>query len=100
MKGRMITVGADIFGCDLVAKKSGKKSLWVQVAANGAKSKKEDQVLEHIWNLEYERVQIWLRVEGEKTYKVYELVAVEGTGPRQSFVQQADQKLRHPVPAP
>lgn len=69
MKGRMITVGADIFGCDMVCKKKGERTLWIQVSTDGHKSKKAQQLLEHPWNLMNEDVEIWLRVIGRKAYR-------------------------------
>lgn len=77
IKGRMILVGADAFGSDLICKKKGEKTRWIQVGADGAKAKKEKQLLEHTWNLEHDCVEIWLRLEGKKTYRVYMLESVD-----------------------
>ena len=80
--------GADIFGCDIIAKKPGELTKWIQVGAEGAKSKKEKQLNEFYWNTDHEAVEIWLRVEGKKAYRVYVLKRVDSpdTGPGQSFV--------------
>jgi len=74
MKGRMITKGADIFGCDLVAKKLGEKSRWIQVSVVGARSAKVKQVLIFPWTLEYEQVELWLRVKGNKNFRKFMLM--------------------------
>ena len=73
MKGKMITIGADVFGCDLIARKQGQPTLWVQVSTVSQKSTKEKQVLEHPWNLIDEKVQLWLRVDGKKEFRVFDL---------------------------
>lgn len=98
IQGRMVTVGADIFGCDLVAKKQGEKTRWIQVGAEGAKSKKEDQLNEFPWDPEKESTEIWLRVQNKKAYKVYVLgpVALSDGGRAQSFVDAGLHYIGHP----
>lgn len=78
INGRMVLVGADAFGCDLIAKKQGEKTLWIQVGADGALSKKKDQLLQFPWNLENETPEIWLRLNKQKVYRVYALVNIGG----------------------
>lgn len=94
---RMVTIGADIFGCDLVAKRKGELTRWIQVGADGAKSKKVDQLNEFPWDTNHESVEIWLRVEGKKAYKVYVLKSVElsGGGQGQQFVEAGLCSVRH-----
>jgi len=72
MKGRMITAGADIFGCDMVAKKEGQKSLWIQVSTKSHKSDKLKQIMKFPWTYEFETAQIWLRTSGERSFEIYE----------------------------
>jgi hypothetical protein len=99
IKGRMVLVGADAFGCDLICKKRGELPRWIQVGADGSKSKKEDQLLEHTWDTEHERVEIWLRVEGKKAYKVYVLqpVVLPSGGLGQQFVGAGLCEIRYPA---
>jgi hypothetical protein len=80
--------GSDIFGCDILAKKKGHLTRWIQVGAEGNKSKKEDQLNEFYWDTDHESVEIWLRVKGKKAYRVYVLkrVDLQGAGQGQSFV--------------
>lgn len=94
--GRMILIGADAFGADLICKKIGVRTKWIQVGADGARTKKEAQLLEHPITPEHEEYEVWLRVEGKKEYKVYKLVQVpvDGTGPRYEFVQADNEKIR------
>lgn len=73
IKGRMITVGADIFGADIVAKKQGQKTRYIQVSTVENKSKKETQLLEHPITLEHEDIELWLRVDGKKAYRRFVL---------------------------
>jgi len=73
MKGKMITIGADVFGCDLIAKAKGNKALWIQVSTKENLSAKRKQVLEHPINTEYETYEIWIRVEGIKEFEVHRL---------------------------
>lgn len=86
-KPRMVLVGADAFGCDLICKKKGELPRWIQVGADGSKAKKEDQLNEHVWDTNHERVEIWLRLEGKKAYRVYVLKPVDvlAGGQGQSF---------------
>lgn len=71
---RMITIGADIFGCDLVAKMTGARTLWVQVSTPENLSAKKKQVQEHPINLEHETYEIWSRVNGKREFEVHRLV--------------------------
>lgn len=70
--GKMIMAGRDVYGCDLICKKQGEKTRWIQVSTVENKSKKEHQVKEFPWTLQYETLQLWLRVKGAKKYRVYE----------------------------
>lgn len=80
MRGRMITVGADIFGCDIVARDPERKRLllWVQVGTLSNKSHKFQQVKDVPWQFEHEQVQVWLREPGKKRFQVYQLGEVSG----------------------
>lgn len=80
--------GSDIFGCDIIAKKKGHLTRWIQVGAEGNKSKKEDQLNEFYWDTNHESVEIWLRVKGKKAYQLFVLkpVDVSAQGQGQSFV--------------
>lgn len=99
IKGRMVLIGADAFGSDLICKKKGELPRWIQVGAAGAKSKKEDQLLEHTWDTKHETVEIWLRIEGKKAYQVYLLESVElsGGGQGLQFVAKGVCVIRHPA---
>ena len=92
--------GADIFGCDIIAKRKGDLTKWIQVSVDGAKSKKEDQLNEFYWDTDHESVEIWLRVKGKKTYRVFLLkrVDLQGGGQGQQFVEAEHRSLR-PSPA-
>ena len=70
---RMITIGADIFGCDLVCKMSGSKTVWIQVSTPENLSAKKTQVLEHPINLDHETYEVWSRVHGKKEFEVHRL---------------------------
>jgi hypothetical protein len=72
IKGRMITVGADIFGCDMICKKDHEKTLWIQVSTISNKSAKIKQVYLEPWNYAVDRVQVWCRIPGKKFYQVFE----------------------------
>lgn len=73
INGKMLTMGADIFGCDLVAKKLGRKTRWIQVSTVENKSKKEKQVEEFCWTLAHEDVELWLRIKGKKAFRTFVL---------------------------
>lgn len=71
--GRVRMVGADIFGVDLIAKRPGDKTLWVQVSSLANKSGKLKQVMFQPWTYEHDQVQVWLRHKGKKMYSIFEL---------------------------
>jgi hypothetical protein len=68
---KMIMAGRDIFGVDLIAKKLGQKTRWIQVSTLSQKSAKQKQVLIFPWTLEHESVELWLRLEGKRSYRVF-----------------------------
>lgn len=70
---KMIMAGRDIYGCDLIAKKQGNRSRWIQVSTVTQKSSKQKQVLSFPWTLDYEDVELWLRIEGKRAYRVFKL---------------------------
>lgn len=71
IKGNLIMAGCDIFGCDIVAKKEGELTLWIQVSTEENLHKKIQQVKEFYWNTEHERVEIWCRIKGKLAYLAY-----------------------------
>jgi hypothetical protein len=75
---KMIMAGRDIFGVDLIAKKLGERTRWIQVSTVTQKSAKQKQVLVFPWTLEHESVELWLRIEGKRSYRVFHL-GKEGT---------------------
>ena len=82
--------GSDIFGCDLICKKPGELTKWIQVGSEDAKSKKEAQLNEFYWDPKHESVEIWLRIHKQKIYRVFRLVDREG-------VKTFDEQPRQPV---
>ncbi len=73
IKGHMITIGADIFGCDLVCKQTGTKTVWIQVSTPENLSAKKAQIVEHPTNLEHENYEVWSRLHGKKEFEVHRL---------------------------
>ncbi len=76
INGKMITIGCDIFGCDLVGKMTGTKPLWIQVSTPENLSAKKKQVEEHPINIGYETYEIWSRVNGKREYEIHRLERV------------------------
>lgn len=91
--GKMIMAGRDVYGCDLICKKQNEKTLWIQVSTVENKSKKEKQVLEFPWTLQYETLQLWLRVKGAKKYRVYE-AKQDDSNKVPTFVEIGSESLR------
>jgi len=77
---RMIMQGRDVFGCDMIAKKSGEKNLFVQVSTRENKTHKIKQVMVHPWTYDHDTVQLWLRTEGKREYEIYQAPAFESVG--------------------
>jgi len=68
---RVLMIGADIFGCDIVAKRYNAKTRWIQVSTEDNLHKKIKQVMEFPWNLEGESLEIWCKIKGKKAYNVH-----------------------------
>lgn len=62
-KGKKFYVSTknDIFGCDLIAKKSNQKTLWIQATKHKSLKLKQQEILKYIWNLNIDDVQIWIK---------------------------------------
>jgi len=80
MKGKMIMVGCDVFGSDMICKKPNEKNLWVQVTTRAHKSDKIKQLMVHPWNFLHDTVQIWLRTEGKREFEVFEAPTFSSVG--------------------
>jgi len=74
---KMIMAGRDIFGVDLIAKKLGERTRWIQVSTLTQKSAKQKQVMVFPWTLEHESVELWLRLEGKRSFRVFILVSAD-----------------------
>lgn len=96
IKGKMVTIGADIFGSDLVCKRVGAKTKWVQVSTIENLAAKKRQMLEHPINLEHEEYEIWTRVDGKREFEVYRLHYVTQPGELEvlSFIKAGLTKIK------
>ena len=83
MKGKMITVGADVFGCDIIAKRQSDLTLYIQVSTRKNKSEKIKQVRVFPWNTLHEKLQLWLRTDGKREFEVFEYPTFESVGVRE-----------------
>ena len=60
-----ISQSNDVFGCiDLVAKKKGERTRWIQVTADSGIGRKRDEILGIPWNTDHDSVEIWRWVGG------------------------------------
>ena len=89
---KMIMTGRDIFGVDLIAKKKGERTRWIQVSTLTQKSAKQKQVMAFPWTLEHESVELWLRLEGKRSFRVF-ILNTAGT-----FAEAAQQDLKRSQP--
>lgn len=63
--GRYFSQSNDVFGCiDLVAKKRGERTRWVQVTAHGGIGQKKKDLSEVPWDPLFDSVEIWRWVGG------------------------------------
>ena len=63
IKGKTVFVSQrqDIFGCiDLICKKQGRKTLFIQATMHGGKGKKREDLKAVPWNNTVDDVQIWM----------------------------------------
>jgi len=63
-KGRLITVGNDIFGCDLVAIKAGRKVQFFQCTEDSGIGRKLAELKKYPWELRYADVYVWVKRRG------------------------------------
>lgn len=60
-----ISQSNDVFGCiDLVAKRLGERTRWIQVTADSGIGRKKKELLEVPWDPNFDRVEIWRWVGG------------------------------------
>lgn len=69
MKGKMITIGADIFGVDLIAKKAGLRSAWIQVSTIQNVAAKKKQIENFVLIPAHERYLVWGRRDGKRVFE-------------------------------
>lgn len=62
----------DIFGCDILALKSGEKPLFIQATAHSNVQKRLDEILSHPWPLDYVVVQVWQKKDKEINIKQFD----------------------------
>jgi hypothetical protein len=101
-----ISQSNDVFGCiDLVAKKKGTRTRWIQVTADGGIGRKKADLAEVPWDPHFDSVEIWRWVGGQnrkhKTtgaflerqyFQVYHL--------DQGYVLDKDRRIPLVTPAP
>ncbi len=62
---RWISQSNDVFGCiDLIAKKTGERTRWIQVTADGGIGRKKDKLDAVPWDGLFDSVEIWRWVGG------------------------------------
>jgi len=71
-KKTWVTLAADIFGCDVIAMKTGEKPLWIQATLHSAVQKRLDELKKYSWPLDYVRVQLWLKKDKHITVKEFD----------------------------
>lgn len=84
---KLIMAGRDIYGCDLIAKKHGCKTKWIQVSTVSQKSVKERQVREFTWNLDHEDLELWLRITGKREFRRFVAVRAANQDPTFEFAE-------------
>lgn len=70
---RLVMQGRDVFGSDLIAKKKGEKTRWIQVGVRDMRMAKIRQIwyATSAWNLEHDIVEVWVRTFGTREFEVY-----------------------------
>jgi len=78
-KGKVFSIAHDFFGMfDIIAKKPGHTTRWIQVSTWEQSSVKRNQLLNLNWTKDYDSVEIWARVRRGKTPHFRVLLASEG----------------------
>lgn len=70
---KMIMMGRDVFGSDIIAKRVGYCTHWVQVGTQANAYAKRAQIKNEPWNLDHDNVQVWLRQPKKRRFRVFEL---------------------------
>lgn len=82
---KMVMVGCDVFGSDLIAKKPGSKTRWIQVTTRPQKSAKIKALMTHPWTFEHDTVQLWLRSVGKRAFEIFQAPEFESLGMKESI---------------
>ena len=64
--GVWVSLAADIFGCDIIAIKTGEKPLFIQATAHSNVQKRLDEILRHPWPLQFVTVQVWQKKDNKQ----------------------------------
>ena len=65
--GRYFSQSNDVFGCvDLIAKKRGQRTRWIQVTADSGIGRKKQDLAEVPWDPLFDEVEIWRWVGGAR----------------------------------
>lgn len=57
----------DVYGCiDLIAKKIGERTRWIQVTADSGMGRKFEEMLTIPWDIDHDTVEVWRWVGGQK----------------------------------
>lgn len=60
----------DIFGCDIIAKKEGERTRWIQVTCDGHIGRKKAELALVPWDSQHDSVEVWRRVGIKRKHKV------------------------------
>ena len=77
IRGRFINIGEDILGADIIAKKKGRRTVWIQVTTGYQLKKKANAFFEfNCWTHIYDRLIVILAIENKEEatlqWKTYE----------------------------
>lgn len=65
-RNRWTMLVADVFGCDIIAMKSGERPLFIQATLHSAVQKRLDELKKYSWPLDYVVVQVWQKKENRE----------------------------------
>ena len=69
--GIWVSLAADVFGCDIIAIKTGQKPLFIQATLHSGVQKRLDEILRHPWPLDHVKVQVWQKKNKEINIKYF-----------------------------
>jgi len=73
IKGKLILVGADIFGCDLIAIKKGYKPKFISATCHTDIKTRINRIISYPFDTRFVDIEVWQYKQEKRTFKIYRI---------------------------